>query len=365
VTCAGCGAQLGPSLVSCPRCHTLVHADRLKSLAKEATDAQSRGDLSVEIRAWRAALDLLPVGSAQHTTILARVEQLGALLMDGIGQTASLSASAAEATVKAAALEGQPVLEGQPASGSRRKAWTGGAMSGGGLLLWKLKTIIVLGLTKGKLLLLGLTKGTTLLSMIPALGVYWVAFGWRFAAGLIASIYVHEMGHVFALSRFGIAASAPMFLPGIGAVIRSRAQLTNPREEARVGLGGPIWGLGAAVVAFVLYAITNAPIWLAIAHFGAWVNLFNLLPVWQLDGAHAFKALNRQERWFMTAAIVAMFFLTQEGLLVLIALAAGWQALRADADAHPEGDRAIAAQYAGLIIILSAMSTIGASATRP
>lgn len=342
MTCAGCGAEIGPSQLSCPRCHALVHADRLKVLAKEATDAQSQGDLSAEITAWRAALDLLPIESTQHKTIHARVEQLGAMLLDGAPTPASAAGSF---TASAAAPAGAP--HGQTAGG--RRMWTGGALSGVGVLL----------LTKGKLLLLGLTKSTTLLSMIPALGVYWLAYGWRFAVGLIASIYVHEMGHVFVLSRFGIAASAPMFLPGIGAVIRSRAQLTNPREEARVGLGGPIWGLGAAVVAFALYAITGAPIWAAIGHFGAWVNLFNLLPVWQLDGAHAFKALSRQERWLMTIAIIAMLFVTHEGLLVLLAAFAGWQALRGDE--FPDGDRAIAAQYAGLIIVLSAMCTVGTS----
>jgi Zn-dependent protease len=358
VTCKGCGAQLGPSLLSCPRCHTLVHADRLKLLAKDATDAQSRGDLSAEISAWRAALDLLPRESSQHKTILARVEQLRAILLDGRASApgqAALPASAAAATISpataaAGAGASASARAGQPAAeGGGRSWWTGGALSGFGLLL----------LTKGKLLLLGLTKSTTLLSMIPALGVYWLAYGWRFAAGLIASIYIHEMGHVFALSRFGIAASAPMFLPGIGAVIRSRAQLTTPREEARVGLAGPIWGLGAAVVAFAIYALTGAPIWAAIGHFGAWVNLFNLLPVWQLDGAHAFKALNRQERWLMTLTIVAMLFVTHEGLLALLAAFAGWQALRGDE--FPDGDRPIAAQYAGLIIVLSAMCTFGTS----
>ena len=30
------------------------------------------------------------------------------------------------------------------------------------------------------------------------------------------------------------------------------------------------------------------------------INLFNLMPVWQLDGGHAFTALNRTERWIAT-----------------------------------------------------------------
>lgn len=246
--------------------------------------------------------------------------------------------------------------DGQPAPHGRRNLGTGGAVSAVGLLAWKFKAVVLLVLTKGKLLLLGLTNASTLLSIIPTLGVYWLAYGWSFAAGLIASIYVHEMGHVFALSRFGIAASAPMFIPGFGAVIRSREHLTNPREEARVGLAGPIWGLGAAAVAFALSGAASSRYWMAIGHVGAWINLFNLLPVWQLDGAHAFKALSRHQRWLMTAIIAATLLITHEGLLVLLAIMSGVQAFREDT--FPEGDPSIAWQYAGLIVVLSGLSTL-------
>lgn len=345
MTCAACATEIGPSQLACPACHTLVHAERLKTLAQAAGDAGTRRDISAQLAAWREALDLLPPESQQHKSIHARVEQLSAEVI------------ATPATARATAT----TMASDGAQG--KKAWTGGALSGIALLAWKFKTIALILLTKGKLLLLGLTKSSTLLSMIPALGLYWAMFGWRFAAGLIASIYVHEMGHVAALRRFGIAATAPMFIPGLGAVIRGRQRLINPHEEARVGLGGPIWGLAAAVVAFALYRLTHAPIWGAIGHFGAWVNLFNLVPVWQLDGAHAFKALNRVERWLATAAIVVMFFITHEGLLVLLAILAGMQALRADF--HPPGDRVISAQYAGLIAVLSWMSTLATLPSAP
>src|SRR5678816_1406719 len=46
------------------------------------------------------------------------------------------------------------------------------------------------------------------LSMLLAFGVYWTAWGMWFALGLVLSIYVHEMGHVVALRRYGIAATA-------------------------------------------------------------------------------------------------------------------------------------------------------------
>src|SRR5206468_4452862 len=105
-------------------------------------------------------------------------------------------------------------------------------------------------------------------------------------------------------------------------VIRLKQYPTDAREDARVGLAGPLWGLGAALAVYAVYRVTNVEVWGAIAHFGAWVNLFNLLPVWQLDGARGFRALTRRQRWIAVAVIAVMWFATAEGLLVLLGVAA-------------------------------------------
>jgi len=327
--CAGCGSRLPASALACPICHTLVHAEALTRLAAEADRAARQSDVSGELAAWRTALDLLPRASTQYQTIQARVDVLSAGLIDAPGAT-------------------------EPGHGGANTARLG-VLAAAALFLWKFKAVAAFVLTKGKLLALGLTKSSTIFSMLASLGVYWAAYGWRFAAGLIASIYVHEMGHVAALRRFGIAASAPMFIPGLGAVIRARQALTNPREEARVGLGGPIWGLTAALAAYGVYAMTLSPVWAAIGHFGAFVNLFNLMPVWQLDGARAFRPMSRAERWLATAAVAVMFAITREGLLVLVLLLAAMQAWNAqDTEA---GDRGALLQFVGLIVMLSWMCT--------
>ena len=168
------------------------------------------------------------------------------------------------------------------------------------------------------------------------------------------SIYVHEMGHVQALQRYGIKATAPMFIPGVGAMVRLKQYPAEPREDARVGLAGPMWGLSAAVIAWGAYLATGSGIWGAIAHFGAWVNLFNLLPVWQLDGGRGFRALSRAQRWVAAALIGALWFVTGEGLLVLLGLAAGASAGFAEAADQP--DPTVLMQYGMLVILLSLLS---------
>jgi Zn-dependent protease len=326
--CRQCGAEIPPSAASCPACHALIHAEQLKSLADAARAAAERGDVSGQLEAWRVALALLPRESSQFRTISDRVQALSRSLSDPSSARSS-----------------------EPAADGTKKAWSGGAIAAAALLIWKFKAVGVFLLTKGKLLLFGLSKGTTFFSMLAALGVYWTIWGWKFALGFVLSIYIHEMGHVAAMKRFGLAATAPMFIPGFGAFIRMKQHPATVQEEARIGLGGPIWGFGASAACFLLYLATAQPYWAALTHTGAMINLFNLLPVWQLDGGHAFAALNRTERWIATGVAGAALLLTGEGLLVLIAILGAVQAFRQAPNA--EGDRTALIQFAGLVVALA------------
>src|SRR5678816_4052200 len=109
------------------------------------------------------------------------------------------------------------------------------------------------------------------------------------------------MGHVAMLRRLGIQSGAPLFIPGVGALVMLKEHITDPIVDARIGLAGPVWGFGAAIAALMAYYATGLKIWLAIAELTAFLNLFNLIPVWQLDGARGFHALSQSERWMVVA----------------------------------------------------------------
>ena len=238
-----------------------------------------------------------------------------------------------------AAQVARPEEEGH-SSGWRRGV--AGAVSLGVLLLGKLK-----------FLLLGLTKISTFASMFAFFGVYWTVYGWPLALGLVVSIYIHEMGHVSMLRRLGIDSGAPLFIPGVGALVMLRQHIDDPLTDAKIGLAGPLWGLGAALAAFAVYLAVRAPIWLAIAHLTGFLNLFNLIPIWQLDGARGFQVLSRQERWALVAVIVAAYLLTNVGLLILVGAVAVW---RATQSAAGPGNLRIAATFVGLVVLLSALA---------
>jgi Zn-dependent protease len=332
VVCVGCGTELAPALLSCPACHRLVHAERLKLLAAQADQATERGDTQTALVAWRAAHELLPAGTGQSQAVSARIAELS---------------RRAESTTTAVA---QPPTSG---SQSGRKLGIVGVLGG---LLWKLKFALVFAFTKLKLLLFGLTKMSTLLSMLLSWGVYWSLWGWKFALGFIAAMYIHEMGHVAALRQLGIRATAPMFVPGLGAFVRMDQYPQTPREEARVGLAGPIWGLGASIAALLLHVALGSPLFGAIARSSAWLNLFNLLPLGPLDGSRGFQALSRSGRWLVVGAFGIAWFFSHESLLVLLALAGGFRAFSSQAPA--ENDTRTLVEWLVLIAALAAIAAL-------
>lgn len=328
--CRGCGLGLAPGMLACPSCRRLVHADRLTELAAEAAEAEARADWPAALGRWRDALDLLPPSSRQHATIASKLADLG------------LKADASPAPTR-------------PAEPEASRGWSAGAAAGGmgalAMLAFKSKFLLIAALTKGKLLLLGLTKAGTFLTMFAAMGVYWTAFGLPFAIGLVLSIYVHEMGHVAALRRYGVKASAPMFIPGVGALVRLKQGLYDPRQDARVGLAGPIWGLGAALACAGVFLAGGGPIWAAIARIGAFINLFNLIPLGPLDGGRAYRSMDRPQRWLATAALATAWAMTSDGILVLLMVVGVFRALLDRPADRP--DRGTLAWYVALVAALS------------
>jgi len=336
--CPRCGAEVAPTLLSCPKCSALVYGAELTRLAAEAEGETANGDRHRALELWREALALLPQGCSQHRAVTAKVTALveGA----GVGETQAPASS-------------KPPRE-------RKKKGALGAIAGtvaaAGLLIWKLKFVGVFLLTKGKLLLLGLTKASTFLSMFLALGVYWAVFGWKFALGLVLSIYVHEMGHVASLQRFGIKASAPTFVPGFGAFVRLKQHPATVGEDARVGLAGPIAGVACALFALAVGHLADWPAWIAIARVGAWINLFNLLPVWQLDGGRAWNALSKRYRWYAVGAIALAWVLSSEAMLILLLIAGIARAATGRAPEKP--DKVALWQYMILVAVAAALCTI-------
>ena len=184
---------------------------------------------------------------------------------------------------------------------------------------------------KAKLLLLALPKLkllTTSGSMLVSIAAYQLIFGWLFSIGFVLLLLLHELGHVFQLRREGVKASAPMFIPFLGAVISAKSMGDDAAAEARVGLAGPILGSIATLVPLGIWLATGAHFWQALAFIGFFINLFNLVPVLPLDGGRAMAALSPWVWLAGFAGLVAMAFVFPSPILVLILVLGGLESWR-------------------------------------
>jgi Zn-dependent protease len=135
-----------------------------------------------------------------------------------------------------------------------------------------------------------LKSGGTMLLMI---WVYMQLWGWQFALGFVLLLLVHETGHLIVARKFGLKVGAPVFIPFMGAFIALKEAPRNAWMEACVGIGGPLLGSLGALVCNALGEFFAAPIFIALAWFGYFLNLFNLTPVGMLDGGRIVTALSR------------------------------------------------------------------------
>ena len=237
-----------------------------------------------------------------------------------------------------------------------------GALAAIAALLVKAKSLLLL-LPKLKLL-------TTFGSMVVSIAAYALIFGLPFALGFVLLIFVHEMGHVLQLRREGIKASAPMFIPFLGAVIATKSMGEDAAAEARVGLAGPVLGSIASLVPLGVWLATGDDFWRALAYIGFVLNLFNLLPVVPLDGGRAMAALSPAIWLAGLAGLVALTVFYPSPILVLVLIFGGLESWRRwKARATPEGRAyyAIPARTRALVgvvyLTLAALLAVGVAET--
>ena len=292
----------------CPQCQALVHADEIEALRVHALEFEQRADLASARQSWLRAWQLLPPDSKQAQWIDNHIRNLSQA----------------------------PAVPAKPSPWAKRL----GPLAPLALVLAKAKTVLFL-----------LFKLKFLLSFAAFLGLYWALFGAWFGIGFACMILLHEMGHFAEVKRRGLPANMPVFLPGLGAYVKWQALGISTEVRALVSLAGPAAGLLAALVAAALYWHTGNPLWAALAHTGAWLNLLNLIPVWMLDGAGAVQPLDTMGRVSLLVFSGLLFWWTGELVLLLLVAGFAWQLFRKQIPV--DGSVTVQLYFAGLLAVLA------------
>ena len=266
--CPSCSHWLPEGTLACPDCQTLTYGVYLSQIAYSAQQLEQEQKWAEARERWKSALRWLPEEAPQAESVRQHVAQIDARLK---------------------------------AADDQRARWTKrlGPFAPIALFLLKIKSAIFL-----------LFKLKFLLSFLAFFGIYWVLFGWKFAAGFIVCLFLHEMGHYVALKRRGLKADLPVFVPMMGAYVRWYSQGVSLEDLASISLAGPFAGLLAAGACYGIFVATHAPIFMVLVYVGAWVNFLNLFPLLGLDGAQAALALSRLQRGLIALTCGVLFALS-------------------------------------------------------
>ena len=132
---------------------------------------------------------------------------------------------------------------------------------------------------------------------------------------------------------------------------------------------GPILGSLGALAVLGVYGITGRDFWLALAFVGFFLNLFNLAPVWQLDGGRMISAIHPY-LWIpgLAGLVVLLWFFPSPILIIVVFLGAlqafqWWRNRGAPENqryfAISPGKRTLAGLiYLGLVVALGVLTSV-------
>lgn len=130
---------------------------------------------------------------------------------------------------------------------------------------------------------------------------------------ILVSIIVHELGHAFVARRFGLRVG-DIVLHGIGGHVTHPR--TTPKRQLAISLAGPFAGIGLAAAMLAVSVIPVIPpeahmvrgLFERFAVINVIWSVFNLLPMYPLDGGHALKSAldlftSERNAWLITAGL--------------------------------------------------------------
>ena len=134
---------------------------------------------------------------------------------------------------------------------------------------------------------------------------------------IIVVILVHEAGHFLGMKLFGYRNVQMFFIPFFGAAVSGESRDVSTSKKALVTLMGPIPGIFIGIVLGIVCTINDSPIYYKFALMFIFLNAFNLLPFFPLDGGRLLQeVLFSRNRYFeLVFRILAALMLMAIGFL--------------------------------------------------
>ncbi|GAB2815455.1 zinc metalloprotease [Ferruginibacter profundus] len=145
----------------------------------------------------------------------------------------------------------------------------------------------------------------TLVSLALFIAIdYWIFKSWFSVLLLVTVIFIHELGHFIAMKFFGYKGVNMTFVPFVGAYVSGTATNLSRKNKLIVLLAGPLPGIVIGIILLYLHQGNYEHLYFQLAMPFLLLNVFNLLPVFPLDGGQFFQTL-----FFNGSRIIQLLFL--------------------------------------------------------
>ena len=173
---------------------------------------------------------------------------------------------------------------------------------------------------------------------------------------IILVLLTHEMGHLLGMRLFGYSNVQMFFIPFFGAAVSGESRNVATYKRAIISLLGPVPGILIGCVLLFMFATTGRDDYLNLAAMFLFINCFNLLPFYPLDGGRFLylvvfsrnRYLELCFRIFAALALIIAGYALGAWLLALLGLFNLWTVRFPFKLAKISGEVRQSARYCGL-----------------
>lgn len=130
-----------------------------------------------------------------------------------------------------------------------------------------------------------------ILAIVSFLG-YYLLTNWKISLFLMLAVGIHECGHVWAMNKMKLENNGFYFIPFIGGVAINKDEYKSYLQKIFVSIMGPLWGAIMSLACVFIYILTGNVLFATSAILVAGFNLFNMLPLYPLDGGQIVKTIS-------------------------------------------------------------------------
>ena len=164
-----------------------------------------------------------------------------------------------------------------------------------------------------------LLKSLGSLALFIVIGFFFFKQNWTLVLVLTAVVIFHEMGHFLAMKIYNYQDLGIFFIPLMGAYVSGKKQEVSQTQSAVILLAGPVPGIITGLILHFISVYTGIGFIEQVAWILIFLNIFNLLPVYPLDGGQLLHRLFLDDNNILGK----IFVIISAGLMCWIAFHSG------------------------------------------